>query len=135
MRRKVSPWWKVSGDISVTVGGVSGVGVGVGVGVVVGVTVVVGVAVSTGVGVGVAAGVAVGVGVGVPPQSNPPVTPITITATIAIRITAITIGMAFIATSLCCQHQNCTASVFFGSKLTVSKCLDLYHSFSFAFCQ
>ena len=116
--------------MSVTIGGVSGVGVGVGVGV------VVGVAVDVGVGVGEVVGVivGVGVGVGVPPQSNPPVTPITITATIAIRIMAITIGMAFIATSLYYQNQTCTASVFFGSKLTLSTCLDLYHSFSFAFC-
>lgn len=109
MKRKVSPWWNSVGVIKVTSGGVGvGEGVGVGVGVVVGVPVVVGVAVDVGVGVGVAAGVAVGVGVGVPPRSNPPVTPITTTVIIAIRIMAITIGMAFIATSLYCQHQTCT---------------------------
>ena len=113
MRRKVSPWWKVSGDMSVTIGGVSGVGVGVGVGVVVGVAVDVGVGVGVGEVVGVIVGV--GVGVGVSPQSNPPVTPITITATIAIRIMAITIGMVFIATSLYCQHQTCTTSVVLGA--------------------
>lgn len=103
--------------MSVTIGGMSGVGVGVGVGVVVGVPVVVGVAVNVGVGVGEVVGVivGVGVGVGVPLRSNPPVTPITTTATIAIRIMAITIGMAFIATSFYCQYQTCIDSVVLGA--------------------